>query len=637
MKESCPVNRPAAHKARKQQAYSAAAADRNAFWARTAENIDWIKPWTKVLEWEAPNARWFVNGKLNAATNCIDRHLNNGKKNKAAIIFEGEPGDTRVLTYQDLHREVSRLANVLLSLGVGKGDIVTLYLPMIPELPIAMLACARLGVPHSVVFGGFSAEALADRLRATKSKIVITADGGWRRGRVVPLKANTDTAVAKCPAVKKVVVVRRTGQPVAFLPPRDLWYHELMQDTVGSRIPATADAEDTLFVLYTSGTTGKPKGIVHTTGGYLVGTSFTHRFIFDLREDDIYWCTADIGWITGHSYVVYGPLAGGATTVLYEGAPDCPDPGRMWRIVEKYGVNVLYTAPTLIRSCMKWGEEWLAAAEIGSLRLLGSVGEPLNPEAWQWYHRCVGRGKCPIVDTWWQTETGMILASPVPGVTPATPGSVGIPLPGIELAILDDSGAPVPAGQEGYLTVKSPWPSMLRGIHGDEQRFRQQYWSRFPGVYFTGDGAKQDTDGCLWITGRVDDVIKVAGHRLSTAELESALVAHPAVAEAAVIGIKHQLKGQAVAAFVVRRDKADNPSNLPEELQAHIANIIGKIAQPETVVIVPELPKTRSGKIMRRLLQNLLEGNPPGDVSTLADPAVLGALQDSCREQGINC
>lgn len=637
IKENYLFSRPAVRTALKMKAYRAAAADRTAFWSKTAQSIDWIKPWDEVMKGETPHFRWFANGKLNAAANCVDRHLHKKRKNKAAIIFEGEPGDTRVLTYHELYREVSRFADVLLSLGVGKGDIITIYLPMIPELPIAMLACARIGAVHNVVFGGFSADALADRIRDTNSRIVITADGGWRRGQIVPLKANVDAAAANCPAVEKVVVVRRTGHPVELAAPRDLWYHEVGLNTVGSRTPEAADAADALFVLYTSGTTGKPKGIVHTTGGYLVGASFTHRFVFEPREDDVYWCTADIGWITGHSYVVYGPLANGATTVLYEGAPDCPDPGRMWRIIEKHGVNVLYTAPTLIRSCMKWGEKWLAAADIGSLRLLGSVGEPLNPEAWQWYHRYAGRGKCPIVNTWWQTETGMILASPVPGVTPPKPGSVGVPLPGIELAVLDDAGSPVPAGEEGYLTVKSPWPAMPRGVHGSEQRYRQQYWSRFPGAYFTGDGAKQDADGSVWITGRVDDVIKVAGHRLSTAELESALVSHPAVAEAAVIGIKDHLRGQAVAAFAVRRGEEINPGNLAKDLKTYIANTIGKIARPETVVIVPELPKTRSGKIMRRLLQNLLEGNPPGDVSTLTDPAVLGALQASCRAQGIDC
>lgn len=581
-------------------------------------------------------ARWFVNGKLNAAANCVDRHLQQGRKNKAAIIFEGEPGDSRLLTYQDLHREVTRFADSLVTLGVGKGDIVTIYLPMVPELPIAMLACARIGAPHNVVFGGFSADALADRLRATRSKIIVTADGGWRRGQIVPLKKNADKAAANCPNLEKMVVVRRTGQPIEMTA-RDVWYHELTANAAGSGSPVAADAENVLFLLYTSGTTGKPKGIVHTTGGYLVGASFTHRFIFGLQEDDVYWCTADIGWITGHSYVVYGPLANGATILLYEGAPDCPDPGRLWRIIEKHGVSVLYTAPTLIRSCMKWGEEWLATADISSLRLLGSVGEPLNPEAWKWFHHTVGRGKCPIVDTWWQTETGMILASPVPGVTPAKPGSVGVPLPGIELAVVDENNRPVPAGQEGYLTVRAPWPAMLRGLHGDGERYRQQYWSRFPGAFCTGDGAKRDEDGSLWITGRIDDVIKVSGHRLSTAELESALVAHPAVAEAAVIGVKHHLKGQAVAAFVVRRAATGNSSNLGQELQSHLANIIGKIARPETVIIVPELPKTRSGKIMRRLLQNLLEGKLTGDISTLADSAVIAALRRSCRARGIQC
>ncbi len=618
----------------RQLQYRQAKSDRLAFWAETARSLEWMEPWDLVHTGTGPESKWFVGGKLNASANCLDRHLRTWRQNKAAIIFEGEPGDSRVLTYRDLHREVTRFAGVLLASGVRKGDIVTIYLPLIPELPIAMLACARIGAPHNVVFGGFSAAALAERIHDTASRLVITADGGWRRGKIVPLKENVDQALTDCPTVEQVITVRRTGHAVPWQDGRDRWYHECMEQARCAPAPAAMDAEDPLFVLYTSGTTGKPKGIVHSTGGYLVSAGFTHRFVFDPRDEDVYWCTADLGWITGHSYVLYGPLANGATTVLYEGAPDCPDESRIWSIVEKYGVTILYTAPTLIRSLMKWGDARVAAADLSSLRLLGSVGEPLNPAAYEWYRTVVGKDRCPIVDTWWQTETGMIILSPIPGLTPAKPGSVGRPLPGVEVSLVDDSGQPVPPGQEGYLIVRSPWPAMLRGIHGNPERCRQQYWSRFAPAYFAGDGARADADGCIWITGRVDDVIKVAGHRLSTAEIESALVSHPAVAEAAVIGAGHPVKGQSIAAFVVLRSQVKDTSGLTKELQAHVANIIGKIARPDLVTLVPELPKTRSGKIMRRLLQNMVEGKPTGDTTTLADPGVIAALRQNLAAGG---
>ncbi|WP_027355650.1 acetate--CoA ligase [Desulfofundulus thermocisternus] len=609
--------------------YEEAKADREGFWAKQAENIDWFQKWDKVLDTSnAPFFKWFVNGKLNVSYNCIDRHLNTWRRTKAAIIWEGEPGDDRVLTYQDLYREVTKCANVLKELGVKRGDRVTIYLPMIPELAIAMLACARIGAPHSVVFGGFSAESLRDRINDCQAKLVITADGGWRRGGIVPLKKNCDDALAQCPSVEKVLMVKRTGQDVNFVEGRDYWWHEMMARAPIGCEPEHMDAEDMLYILYTSGTTGKPKGVVHTTGGYLVGVAATHRMIFDIKDDDIYWCTADIGWVTGHSYIVYGPLANGCTTVMYEGSPDWPERDRFWAIVEKYRVNILYTAPTAIRAFMRWGTEWPARRDLSSLRLLGTVGEPINPEAWMWYYKYIGNERCPIVDTWWQTETGMILISPLPGVTTLKPGSATVPFPGVEAAVVDNTGKEVPLGSGGYLILKSPWPAMLRTIYGDPDRYVAQYWSRFENVYFTGDGARWDEDGYFWIMGRVDDVINVSGHRLGTMEIESALVDHPAVAEAAVIGKAHEVKGQAVSAFVTLKEGIQGTPELANELKAHVVKKIGAIARPEDIFFTAELPKTRSGKIMRRLLRDIAEGRVLGDTTTLADPAVVALIKE---------
>jgi len=609
--------------------YEEAKADREGFWARQAESIDWFQKWDKVLDTSnAPFFKWFVNGKLNVSYNCIDRHLNTWRRTKAAIIWEGEPGDDRVLTYQDLYREVTKCANVLKELGVKRGDRVTIYLPMIPELAIAMLACARIGAPHSVVFGGFSAESLRDRINDCQAKLVITADGGWRRGGIVPLKKNCDDALAQCPSVEKVLMVKRTGQDVNFVEGRDYWWHEMMARAPIGCEPEHMDAEDMLYILYTSGTTGKPKGVVHTTGGYLVGVAATHRMIFDIKDDDIYWCTADIGWVTGHSYIVYGPLANGCTTVMYEGSPDWPERDRFWAIVEKYRVNILYTAPTAIRAFMRWGTEWPARRDLSSLRLLGTVGEPINPEAWMWYYKYIGNERCPIVDTWWQTETGMILISPLPGVTTLKPGSATVPFPGVEAAVVDNTGKEVPLGSGGYLILKSPWPAMLRTIYGDPDRYVAQYWSRFENVYFTGDGARWDEDGYFWIMGRVDDVINVSGHRLGTMEIESALVDHPAVAEAAVIGKAHEVKGQAVSAFVTLKEGIQGTPELANELKAHVVKKIGAIARPEDIFFTAELPKTRSGKIMRRLLRDIAEGRVLGDTTTLADPAVVALIKE---------
>ncbi|MBM7854886.1 acetyl-CoA synthetase [Desulfohalotomaculum tongense] len=602
------------------------------YWDKEAGNLHWFKKWDRTLEWEQPFAKWFVGGKLNAAYNCIDRHLREGRKNKAAIIFEGEPGDSRVLTYQDLYREVTKFANVLKDLGVQKGDRVSLYMPMIPELPIAMLACARIGAVHSVVFGGFAAEALRDRINDAGSKIVITTDGGYRRGKILPMKKNVDTALEENTTVEKVIVVKRTGAEIDMVAGRDLWYHQLMEDAVIGCPAEAVGAEDMLFILYTSGTTGKPKGVVHSTGGYLVGASSTHRMVFDIKEDDIYWCTADIGWITGHSYVVYGPLANGATTVLFEGAPDYPARDRFWAIIEKYAVTVLYTAPTAIRAFMKWGEQWPAGRDLSSLRLLGSVGEPINPEAWLWYHEQIGRGRCPIVDTWWQTETGHIMISSLPGITAAKPGSASIPLPGLELDVVDPAGRPMPAGQSGFLVIKRPWPGMLGTIYKDAQRYVDQYWGRFENMYFTGDRALKDKDGYFWVLGRVDDVINVSGHRISTMEVESALVDHPAVAEAAVIGKKHEIKGQAISAFVTLRDNYTYTDQLVKELKAHVASKIGALARPDDIFLTAELPKTRSGKIMRRLLRDIADGKTLGDISTLANPETIMQLKEQYAE-----
>ena len=602
-----------------------------AFWEKQAKELRWMKPWKKGLEWKLPSAKWFVGGKLNVSDNCLDRHVEGPRRNKAAIIWEGEPGDSRVLTYRDLWRDVNRFAAALRKHGVKKGDTVTIYMPMIPEVAVAMLACTRIGAPHSVVFGGFSPDSLRDRINDCKSKIVITADGGYRRGGTVALKRNTDEALKECPSVTSVIVYKRTGQDVAWQHDRDIWWDDFIKDAPASVAPEPMDAEDMLYLLYTSGSTGKPKGIVHTTGGYLTGISATHRSVFDIREEDIYWCTADVGWVTGHSYVVYGPLANGATTVMYEGTPDWPDKDRFWRIVEKYGVTIIYTAPTAIRTFVRWGDQYPNRCDLSSLRLLGTVGEPINPEAWVWYWKVIGKGKCPVVDTWWQTETGHILISPLPGVTVAKPGSATSPLPGIEADIVNDRGESVDAG---YLVLRKPWPGMLRGIYGDPERFVKQYWSQQKGMYFTGDGAKRDKEGYFWLLGRIDDVMNISGHRVSTMEVESALVEHPSVAEAAVIGRTHEIKGQAIAAFVTIKEGKPTTAQLIDDIKAHVAKKIGALARPDDVIYSAELPKTRSGKIMRRLLRDIAEGRALGDTTTLADPNVVAALKTKYEEEG---
>ncbi|HEV8337805.1 MAG TPA: acetate--CoA ligase [Candidatus Polarisedimenticolia bacterium] len=613
--------------------YRQAKDDPEAFWAAAASELAWEKPWKKVLEWNPPHARWFVGGTLNVSVNCLDRHLQGPRRNKAALIWEGEPGERRTYTYKDLHREVCQFANALKSLGVARGDRVALYLPLIPELPIAMLACARIGAAHTVIFGGFSAEALRDRINDAQAKVLITADGGYRRGGLIPLKQYADHALEGCPCVQHVVIVKRGDFPLHVKEGRDHWWHRLMQEASVACPPAFVDSEELLYILYTSGTTGKPKGIVHTTGGYLTGVYATTKYVFDLKEEDVYWCTADIGWVTGHSYVVYGPLACGATVVMYEGSPDWPDRGRLWKTIEKYGVTIFYTAPTAIRAFMKWGDAHPAAADLSSLRLLGTVGEPINPEAWVWYHSRIGGGRCPIVDTWWQTETGMILIAPLPGITRLKPGSATFPLPGIDAAIFNERGEEVASGG-GYLVLRRPWPAMLRGIYGDPDRYEKQYWSRFPGVYFTGDGAKRDEDGYFWLLGRVDDVMNVAGHRIGTMEVESALVDHPGVAEAAVVAVAHDIKGQAIAAFVTLKEGAAARLELAEELKAHVVKKIGAIARPEQILFTAELPKTRSGKIMRRLLRDVAEGRALGDTTTLADPTVVEQLKQKYEEEG---
>ena len=613
--------------------YEEAASDRLAFWDTQARALSWATDWTQTLDWsDAPFAKWFIGGTLNVAYNCVDRHVEAGNGDRVALHFEGEPGDSRSITYAELQREVSKAANALIGLGVETGDRVMIYLPMIPEAVISMLACARIGAPHSVVFGGFSAEALRSRIEDADAKVVITSDGGYRRGSAAALKPAVDAAVAKSPSIEHVLVVRRTGQDVAWDDSKDVWWHDVVDGASDQHEPQPFDAEHPLFILYTSGTTGKPKGILHTSGGYLTQTSYTHRNVFDLRpEKDVYWCTADIGWVTGHSYIVYGPLANGATQVIYEGTPDTPHQGRFWEIIQKYKVSQLYTAPTAIRTFMKWGEEIPAKFDLSSLRVLGSVGESINPEAWVWYRRVIGSDLTPVVDTWWQTETGAMMISPLPGVTVAKPGSAQTPLPGISIDVLNEAGEPVPNGSGGYLVLTEPWPSMLRGIWGDPERYKETYWSRFEHMYFAGDGAKKDEDGDIWLLGRVDDVMNVSGHRLSTTEIESALVSHPKVAEAAVVGAADATTGQAVVAFVILRGSAGYDDSQAEsviaELRNHVAQEIGPIAKPRSIMVVNELPKTRSGKIMRRLLKDVAENRTVGDVTTLADSGVMDLIK----------
>jgi acetyl-CoA synthetase len=609
--------------------YARAEADPEAFWAEQAEALTWIKRWERVLVWDDPHARWFDGAKLNVSANCLDRHLTGPRRNKAALIWEGEPGDSRVLTYQMLHREVCKFANVLKSLGTKPGDRVTIYMPMVPEAAIAMLACARIGATHSVVFGGFSADAVADRNNDAKAKLLITADGGWRRGKVVPLKQNVDQALEKSPTVEKCIVFNRCNQQIDMKAGRDLWWHELMAAASAECPAEPLDAEHPLFILYTSGSTGKPKGVLHSTAGYLLGVSYTHRLVFDLRGEDVYWCTADVGWVTGHSYIVYGPLCNGATTLMYEGAPNHPREDRFWEIIEKYRVNIFYTAPTAIRAFIKWGDQWPAKHDLSSLRLLGSVGEPINPEAWMWYHTTIGGGRCPIVDTWWQTETGMIMIAPLPGATPTKPGSATLPVPGVVIDVVDKQCKTVGVNQGGLLIVRKPWPAMLRTVYGDDDRYRQQYWSQLPHVYFTADGARRDEDGYVWIMGRVDDVLNVAGHRLSTMEIESALVHHEKVAEAAVVGRPDPIKGEGIACFVTLISGEEPSEILKKELREHVTKEIGALARPDEIRFTETLPKTRSGKIMRRLLRDIAAGKQTtGDVTTLEDFSVLAKLRE---------
>jgi acetyl-CoA synthetase len=612
--------------------HQAAAADPERFWAEQAKKyVTWSRRWDRVLDWELPFARWFVGATLNVSYNCLDRHVEAGRGGRTAYLWEGEPGDTRVITYAGLLAEVCRLANALRRLGVRRGDRVGIYMPMIPELPAAMLACARIGAAHSVVFGGFSAEAVVDRMNDAGAKLVITADEGLRRGNIVPLKRNVDDALARCPTVEHVIVVRRTGNPVPMSEGRDVWYHDALAVEHETCEPEQMGAEDLLFTLYTSGTTAKPKGIKHTTAGYLLYAMFTHDIVFDIQPDTVYWCAADIGWVTGHSYIVYGPLGNGVTSVLYEGTPDFPSKDRWWSIIEKYGVTVLYCAPTAIRTFMKWGDEFPAAHDLTSLRLLGTVGEPINPEAWIWYREHIGGGRTPVVDTWWQTETGGIMIAPLPGVTTLKPGSATTPLPGIAAEVVDESGTPVPPGSGGYLAITKPWPGMLRGIWGDDERYKQTYWERFGDKYFAGDGARIDDDGYFWFMGRVDDVMNVAGHRISTTEVESALVGHPAVAEAAVVARSDPETGQAISAFVTLRAGYTESTALIVELREHVAKVIGSIARPKWIAFTPDLPKTRSGKIMRRLLRDIAENRQLGDTTTLADAGVVAELQQRAK------
>ena len=620
--------------------YEEALRDPEAFWAaRAHEQLDWSKPWDRVLDWDLPNAKWFVGAELNASYNCIDRHAHGARADKVAILFEGEPGDVREITYRQLHDEVSRAAAMLRHLGVKKGDKVAIYLPMIPEAIVAMQACARLGATHTVVFGGFSPESLSDRINDCGASVVITADGGWRRGKVVPLKDNADAAMVSTPTVHKCVVVRRVGD--AHVPhmdtARDIWWDDALAEASASGHvavdPVPVDAEHPLFILYTSGSTGKPKGIFHATGGYLLQASLTHKWVFDLKENDVFWCSADVGWVTGHTYIAYGPLANGATVVLFEGTPDYPGRDRFWEMIERHKITIFYTAPTAIRSFMRWGDELPAKHDLSSLRIIGTVGEPINPEAWIWYHETIGQSRCPIVDTWWQTETGSAMITPLASLTTTKPGSATFGFPGIDVDVVDEQGNSVPKGSGGYLVVRRPWPGMLRGIWGDAKRFHETYWTRFPGMYFAGDGCKRDEDGYLWLLGRVDDVLNVSAHRIGTAEVESALVSHPAVAEAAVIGIPDDVTGQAIAAFVTPRMGIEANDALAQELRAQVAKIIGPIARPKILRFTAELPKTRSGKIMRRLLRDVAEGRVLGDTTTLTDPSVLADIRSQYETQ----